>query len=592
MNNGKDNSPLDDYELDSEFDSTTPANSKPSDVMRPRTGAGERPSPVSHAVPKQIPHQQMNPGAHASDGATRQIPHQQMNTGTHSPDGATRQMPRQQMNPGAHASDGATRQIPHQQMNPGAHASDGATRQMPRQQMNPGAHAPDGTTRQMPRQQMNPGTHAPDSTTRQMPAQPALSKTGTAGKSGTSSHKDTPTASSTSVRRAATSSVSITGTAKVGKTKKSKSDGGKLVMSLVKGSVYLVVVLLIAIVLSVFIIKVGNDVFAFVKSDEQVEVTIPEDATLDDVTKIFHENSLIEYPKMFKLYAKLKKDSGEYEAGVYTLSPSMNYDQLRRGIKKKAATGTSWVTIPEGYTVDEIIDLFLSYGIGTREGFVDAINNYDFDYWFIDELESNGWSADRYYRLEGYLYPDTYEFYNDSNEVAVINKLLKCFNDRFDDKFRARATELGMMVDQVVTLASMIEKEGNKASDVRAISGVFHNRLKNPAKYATLNSDATIVYAIQHDTGEHITNLGSAESGYDTNYESPYNTYHNNGLPPGAIGNPGLSAIRFALYPADNNYYYFVASVTGEVYYASTPTAHEANIAQARQDAENVSKVS
>ena len=329
-----------------------------------------------------------------------------------------------------------------------------------------------------------------------------------------------------------------------------EDEGGNTVVSIVKAVVYMIFVVVISIFLAIGVIKVGNDVFAFVKEDVSVDVKIPEYATLDDITQILYENEVIQYPSVFKLYAQLKKDSGEYIAGDYVVSPNMSYDDLRDSFKPQPKIGISQITIPEGYTTDEIIDLMVSYGIGTREGYIDAIQNYDFDYWFIKELEEDGVDEDRIYRLDGYLFPDTYQFYNSSSEVTVLNKLLKRFGQIFTEEYKIQSELLGYSVDDIINLAALIEKEAAN----------FHNRLQNWKSRPMLESDATIVYAIQHETGER-PKLTS------TDYETPYNTYQYAGLPPGPIANPSASAMLAALSPADTNYYYFVAS--GNVSYFS-----------------------
>lgn len=362
------------------------------------------------------------------------------------------------------------------------------------------------------------------------------------------------------------------------KEQKDESEGGNTIISIIKAITYMVAVLVVSVFLSVFIILVGNDIYAFVKDDTVVEITVPEYATLDDVTDLLYENNIIKYPNIFKLYANIKKDSGKFLAGTYsTLSPMMNYDELLAAFKPKKPSGISRITIPEGYTTDEIIDLFVSKGIGTREKYVDVINNYPFEYWFIEELTANGIPEGRYYRLDGYLFPDTYEFYNASTEEVVIGKLLKRFNQVFEDSFKTKAAELGYTVDEILTLASMIEKEAGVQSDFFNISSVFNNRLKKPATYPYLQSDATIVYAIQHETGERIT--PTAE---EMDYPSPYNTYQYAGLPPGPIANPSASAIRAALYPADTNYHYFVAASSRLTLFAETEPEHKANIEKIR----------
>jgi UPF0755 protein len=356
-------------------------------------------------------------------------------------------------------------------------------------------------------------------------------------------------------------------------------EGGNTVVSIVKAVVYITFVFVVSIFLSYFIIVIGNDVFAFVKSDEAVEVVIPEYATLDNVAEILYENDVIKYPNIFKLFAGVKKFKGEFVAGTYTVTPMMNYESLLDAFKEKKVRGTIELTIPEGYTTDEIIDLFVSNGIGTKEGFVDVIQNYDFDYWFLDELEESGISEDRIYRLDGYLFPDTYQFYLESSEETVINKLLKRFSQIFNKDHREACEFLGYTVDEIVTLASIIEKEAGSPAEFFKVSSVFHNRLNNPWNYPKLESDATIVYAIQHDTGERTVIK-------DTNYETPYNTYKYDGLPPGPIANPSASAMLAAVQPHQTNYYFFIAN-KGTTYFSETKAQHDAYIAQFKNEAQD-----
>jgi len=368
------------------------------------------------------------------------------------------------------------------------------------------------------------------------------------------------------------------------------------VMSVVKAVVYIVAIIAVSIGIAVFAINTANDIFKFVVDEKVVEVEIPQDATLDDVTDILYENGLIKYKWAFKLWTGLKEkdtDSIVFEAGTKQLSTTLNYDYLRSALKKQISREEIRLTIPEGYTVDEIIDLFVSNGIGTKEGFVKAINTYDFNYKFLEGVTmDNG----RYYRLEGYLFPDTYNFFKDSTEVAVISKLLDNFNRKFTDEYYNSCAAKGMTVDEVITLASMIEKEARYAADMGKISAVFHNRLNSMGEFPSLQSDATALYAYIHENGKRPE---------DETYiyiDSPYSTHNNNGLPPGAIANPSINAIKYALYPdyslvdyydyADfrnfnavngedgvpknpGPYYYFVSDTsTGKTYYSNSNALH------------------
>ncbi|MCQ2423572.1 MAG: endolytic transglycosylase MltG [Clostridia bacterium] len=356
-----------------------------------------------------------------------------------------------------------------------------------------------------------------------------------------------------------------------------KDTAGNTVMSIVKATTYIVLVTVAGILLSLFFISAGNDVFALVKEDKPVEVTIPAGATTSDVAGVLYDSGVIKYKEVFVLYASLRHDSGEFLSGAFTVSTAMDYDDLRAAFKPQISDETVRITIPEGATTDEIIDLFVSYGIGTREGFVKEINEGEFDYWFVEELDNGGMRKARFYRLDGYLYPDTYEFYVASSEHTVINKLLKRFGQIFKEEWRERTKKLGYTTDELITLASIVEKEAYFAADVPRIASVFTNRLNNKKNYPKLQSDATIAYAMQHELGRRP---GADE--IEVNYPSPYNTYLYDGLPPGPISNPGLQSINNALYPSKTNFYYFVSYPSGYTLYATTLQEHNANVAKVK----------
>lgn len=361
------------------------------------------------------------------------------------------------------------------------------------------------------------------------------------------------------------------------KQKKSARRENTMVSGLLKGIIYIVVVIVVSAFSGYAIITVGNDIFAFVKKTDIVQVEIPEDADVNYIAKMLGENDIIKYPSVFKLYVKYKKFKGSFDPGTYEINPSMNYDELLYAFKPKYVRETVWLSIPEGFTVDEIINLFVSQGIGTKEGFIDAINNYDYEYKFIDELEQT-LSPNRSYRLEGYLFPDTYEFYTDSSEVEIIRKFLNNFDRKFPQIYYDRAKELGFTVDEIITIASMIEEETKLLSEFELVSSVFHNRLNNRRDFPYLESDATIMYAIQLKTGERPSKLT------ETTFDSPYNTYKNKGLPPGPIANPGYNAIANALYPASTDKYYFVSRSDGSNIFSRTLKEHNAAIAEIKKN--------
>ena len=344
------------------------------------------------------------------------------------------------------------------------------------------------------------------------------------------------------------------------------------IMSLIKALLYIILVVVVSGLLSYYVIVFANDMYAFVKNSEEVEVTIPEYATVEEIADILGDAGVVKYPDLLVIYAKLKKIDKTYEfiAGDYTVNGMMNYDELFYAFVPHKSYEVVRITIPEGFTIEEMITLFTENGIGTREGFIDAINNYEFDFDFVKALDAEK-KEGRAYRLEGYLYPDTYEFYKSSSEVTVIYKLLKRFDMIFSDDFYQKAEEMGYTVDEIMTLASMIEKEARYAQDYETVSSVFHNRLKN-ANFPRLESDATIMYAIQIRDGERKSSL----TGEDLQFDTPYNSYMYDGLPPGPIANPGYEAITCALWPASTKYYYFVSDNYGNTYFSRTNAEHEA----------------
>ena len=358
-----------------------------------------------------------------------------------------------------------------------------------------------------------------------------------------------------------------------------KTRGSHPVTILSKALIYIAVVLLVSGICAYCIIVIANDVFAFVKPEAQIEVSIPEYATLGQIAEQLNEKKVIKYPKIFVLYTKFKNnDPGEYKSGIFTVSPTQNYDELLSTfVEKKVNTMTEIsVTIPEGYTIDDMIKLFVEEkGMGTKEGFIDAIQNGEYDYWFLKELKVV--NPNRKYKLEGYLYPDTYYFYKEWPEEKIINKMLQNFYAKFDIKYKQECEKAGMSIDDVVNLASIIQMEAKYSRDYSLISGVLHNRLNSSYYMYRLDCDATIQYILpeRKEDMDHE----------DTLIDSPYNTYQNGGLPPGPISNPTLAAIRAALYPENEGYYFFVSDIDGSMLYAKTLPEHNANIAKVEANA-------
>ncbi len=332
---------------------------------------------------------------------------------------------------------------------------------------------------------------------------------------------------------------------------------------------------LISLVLSLSVIFIAGDVFAFTADEGEVSLIIPEGADREDVAAILKKEKLVRFPRIFQLYACFRGWNDEYRAGEFTLDRAMSYDELHLSLSPKKNSRTQIkVTIPEGYTTDEIINLFVEKGIGTREGFVDLIQNGgNFGYDYLSEIPA---VEGRAYRLDGYLFPDTYFVYADSSETEILTKLLQNFDRKFDEKLRLEALSAGFSVDEAVRLASIIEAEAYYRADMTKISSVFRNRLSSK-RYTFLESDATVKYAkeiagdMTPPTSEDIKNL-----------DSPYNTYRYKGLPPGAVCSPGLDAITAAIRPADTDFYYFVSAKDKTTIFSRTYAEHLAAIEACR----------
>ncbi len=362
-----------------------------------------------------------------------------------------------------------------------------------------------------------------------------------------------------------------------------KQEKGGALKRITFGIVYTISVICVGVMLALTMISVGNDIFAFVKDDSLYEVTIKDSKmSLKDLSEYLEEEGIIKYPMVFRLYVGLKNE-GELslQEGTYMISPSYNYDKILLSLNPPPPQEEVTITISEGMTIDDMIDIFVDKGIGTREGFVDAIENGEFDYWFLEDLQPN---KDRFYRLEGYLYPDTYRFFTNSSEEAVLKKMLNNFKKKIPKTYKEECEKLGLTMDQAVILASLIEAECLWIADFPLVSGVFYNRLNDSSFNGRFDSDATIQYYLRHTTGSRKEDLTEE----DLQIDSPYNSRLYGGYPPGPICSPSVNALMAAIYPnTEDGYKYFVAQANGYNLYAKTYSQHLKNIETVRKEKEN-----
>ncbi len=259
-----------------------------------------------------------------------------------------------------------------------------------------------------------------------------------------------------------------------------------------------------------------------------------------------------------------------YLKGDYVLSKNMGIEKMLLQCMNIQRQETVEVSVPEGYNVVQIGEALEKNKVCSQEDFLKACSKTDYDFDFLQNIDN---ADSRYAALEGYLYPDTYEFYVGQDAESVVKKMLSNFQSKWTDEYEARAEEINMTMDQVLTMASIVQKEDSKASNMAYISSVFYNRL-NSSSFPTLQSDATVNYVKEYIKPQ-VT-----ESEYNT-YLDLYSTYNCKGLPVGAICNPGNDAIKAVLWPQTTSYYFFAHDDDGNIYLARTANEQNANVNKA-----------
>lgn len=336
---------------------------------------------------------------------------------------------------------------------------------------------------------------------------------------------------------------------------------------------FMLAVLLLTSVISAIGISCINDVLSISKGDETpVAITIPADATTNDIIAILDEKGLIsqgEFCKIFcQLTSKLKNTKApEYLAGLYYVQSDMGVEEMLNMFKEtQTASETEELIFPEGYSIYQIFDKLATFGVCKAEYLYASEEESDFQIDFLSELADSR----ACFPLEGYMFPDTYEFYINENPTSAIKRFLLNFESKWTEGYKKRAQELGMSMNDVVILASIIQKEAANKSQMAGISSVLHNRLNDPVNYPTLECDSTYEYVTKYLAPK----IGDTAA---QQYMKIYNTYICEGLPVGAICNPGMDAIEAALNPSDTSYYYFQHDKNGKIYYAESSAEHDKN---------------
>ena len=330
--------------------------------------------------------------------------------------------------------------------------------------------------------------------------------------------------------------------------------------------------LLFVLITSAILAGVGwlliNDLCAFNKEDITATIEVTADDTVSTIADKLEDAGLIQYKWFFKLFATVADAKDKIGTGTYELNTDMDYRALIVGMHNSSGnlnSDTVRITIPEGYTVAQIIHLMAEKGVNTEENLLEAAKTAAFDYEYIDN------NSEDISRLEGYLFPDTYDFYLNEKPANALNRLIKNFDSKLDDDLLAQAEARGYDLKKIITIASLIEKETDGTDQVK-IASVIYNRLGGPGDkggtYGLLQIDASLLYALPDHEGA-ITNA-------DKQTDSKYNLYKYAGLPPTPIANPGLASIEAALEPAETNYYYYALGKDGKHHFSATLQEHNA----------------
>lgn len=375
--------------------------------------------------------------------------------------------------------------------------------------------------------------------------------------------------------------------ARKGRPKRKKGEGLLGIPNILATGVWLAMILVIGVTLGRMLWVCAADVLAFGREDKPVTITVYETDTIDDITEKLHKANLIRYPGLFKLYASFAVDEGEIRPGIWDLNTRYDYHALVKMMSPSSSRKVVEVMIPEGYSCVQIFQLLEENKVCTAQDLAAYAASGELDfYWFLEGIDRGTENC-----LEGYLFPDTYQFYTNDSPRNVLQKMLNNFDYRFTEEMLAQLPLLNeeisammranghgqeyidahqLTLADVVIVASLIEKETATAEEGYTIASVIYNRLYNWGDTPPyLNIDATMVYA-----------LGKTDiSAEDLRIDHPYNTYLYTGLTPGPIANPGLSSLKAALDPSSTNYYYYVLDPAAGVHHFSrTYEEHQAFI--------------
>lgn len=331
--------------------------------------------------------------------------------------------------------------------------------------------------------------------------------------------------------------------------------------SLVKTLVWVLCIVIVSVGLAFGVIYAGADYMGigFGRGTE-CTIEIEQGMGTKQIAEELKDCGAVKIPFLFRMYAKLKHYDSQFKYGVYTFNNEAGYEALSVMLIEEGAKAQSvQVTIPEMSSVDDIAKILEEKGVCTKSDFLSEVQTGEFEYDFVKDIPEEK----VYYRLEGYLFPDSYDFYNfDSKECAhlAVDKMLKTLDQKLDSTLRKKISDSGYTLHEIMTMSSIVELEaGGSPNEMANVAAVFFNRLKSD-DFATLGSSPTRKYP-----------YGNGR----------YNTYESAGLPPGPLCSPSLNSIKASVEPTENfDYYYFVTDASMKFYYNKTLSEHNSTIAR------------
>lgn len=340
--------------------------------------------------------------------------------------------------------------------------------------------------------------------------------------------------------------------------------------------VWISMILLVSIALTRYLMVGVDDLLAVSRASGSAQVELEENCSVGDVADVLKEQGVINNSFFFTMYCLVTGADDGFGQGSFTLDTNLDYEAI---INYLQTTGNRQdvvtITFPEGLSLLEVAQKLEENEVCTVEEVLEAANSGEYDnYDFINAIDNE---EDRYYKLEGYLFPDTYDFYKGEDPKIALGKMINNCQNRFSKETRDEIQEQGYTIDEVLTLASIVQAEATDEKDMRMVAGILINRLEDGASrdIYRLECDSTTYYPYRSKSQV-------PEKERDT-FKSTYDTYTIEGLPPGPICNPGMDAIQAVQEPSSESagMYYFCHDADGNAYYASTWSQHEANLAEA-----------